>query len=233
MSQEWVLTSPVLLTDDMFFSFVPTPLYSGTATQRTAAYLAAEQAIVREIGSPLIPTTITGTWMWPYPGPTLVLPFRRVQTVDNVTILYGGGTGTCGLQETAGCYRIRDDGYGYLDVHCVGATALAACRCRSVADIYQVRITYTTGLPSGISIVDTSLHLALSMVAEEVLTEIIDPGANPGGAGAPGVTSYSSMGYSEQLNKMSLKMTHMGASARMNAARRIIGHLLLKRTLRM
>ena len=232
MSQEWVLTSPVLLTDDMFFSYVPTPLYSGTATQRTAAYLAAEQSIIREIGSPLIPTTITGTWMWPASGPTIVMPFRRVQTVDNVTVLYGGGTGSCGLQETAGCYRVRDDGYGYLDVHCAGAAALAR-GCGSIANIYQVRITYTTGLPSGISIADTSLHLALSMVAEEVLTEIIDPGANPGGPGAPGVTSYGSMGYSEQLNKMSLKMTSMGASARMNAARRSIRHLILKRTLKM
>ena len=233
MSQEFVHTSPVILTDDLFFSFVPTPLYTGTATQRNAAYLVAEQAMIREIGSPLLPTTITGTWMWPVAGATIVMPFRRIQSVQSITILYGGGTGTCGLQETAGCFRIRDDGYGYLDVHCLGYTALAACRCRSIADIYQVRIAYTTGLPTGIAAEDTTLHLALSMVAEEVLNEIVDPGANPGGPGAPGVKGYSSLGYSEQLNEKSLQMTSMGASARMNAARRFIGHLTLKRTLKM
>jgi hypothetical protein len=75
--------------------------------------------------------------------------------------------------------------------------------------------------------------MALAMVAEEVLNEIIDPGANPGGPGAPGVTGYNSLGYSETLNPASLKMTAMGASARMNRARKFIRHLIRKKTLRM
>ncbi len=233
MSQEWVHTSPVILTDDIFFSYVPTPLYTGTAVQRNAAYLAAEQAVIREINSPLLPTTITGTWMWPIAGPILELPFRRIQSVQSITVLYGGGTGTCGLQTTAGCYRIRDDGYGLLDVYCIGNAAIAGCACRGFSDLYQVQVAYTAGLPTGIAADDTSLHLALAMIAEEVMNEIIDPGANPGGPGAPGVTGYSSLGYSEQLNPKSLKMTAMGASARMNRARRFIRHLILKRTLRM
>ena len=233
MSEEWTHLSPVILTDDLFFSYVPTPLYSGTATQRSAAYLAAEQMVIQEIQSPLLPTIITGTWMWPHPQPWLELPYRRIRSVQGVTIFYGGGTGTCGLQSTEGCYRVRNSDYGYLDVHCIGNAAVAGCACRTVADIYQVQVAYTSGLPTGTAADDTSLHMALAMIAEEVLNEIIDPGANPGGPGAPGVTGYSSLGYSEQLNKLSLKMTAFGASARMNRARKFIRHLIRKKTLRM
>ncbi len=231
MSQEWTHLSPVILTDDVFFAYVPTPLYTGTAAQRSAAFLMAEQMMIQEIQSPLLPTVITGTWMWPLASPILKMPYRRI-TGASITVLYGGGTGTCGLQETAGCFRLRDGGYGYLDVHCAGNLACAACGCAS-NDIYQVRVAYTTGLPTGTAADDTSLHLALSMVAEEVLNEIIDPGANPGGPGSPGVTGYNSLGYSEQLNKMSLKMTAFGASARMNRARKFVRHLIKKTTLRM
>ncbi len=233
MSQEWTHLSPVILTDDVFFAYVPTPLYTGTAVQRSAAYLAAEQMMIQEIQSPLLPTTITGTWMWPVTNPILVMPFRRITSVQGITIFYGGGTGTCGLQETAGCFRLRDGGYGYLDVHCVGNAAIAGCACRGPSDIYQVQVAYTTGLPTGTAADDTSLHMALSMIAEEVLNEIIDPGANPGGPGAPGVSGYNSLGYSEQLNKLSLKMTAFGASARMNRARKFVRHLIKKKTLRM
>jgi hypothetical protein len=171
--------------------------------------------------------------MWPLTSPIIETEFRRIRSVDEVTVLYGGGTGSCGLQTTAGCYRLRDDGYGLIDVHCIGNLALAACKCGRLSNIYQVFITYTAGLPTGTAADDTSLHLSLSMIAEEALNEICDPGANPGGPGAPGVTGYSSLGYNEQLNPLSLKMTAMGASARMNKARRFIRHLILKRPLRM
>ena len=76
------------------------------------------------------------------------------------------------------------------------------------------------------------MHMALSMVAEEILKEIVDPGANPGGPGAPGVMGFSTLGYSEQHNPNSLVMTAMGASARMNSAARLIRHLKRKKAFR-
>ena len=236
MSVEWVHLSPVILTDSMFLGgdYI-TPLYTGTAAQRQVAYLAAEQAVIQAIESPLLPTAITGTWMWPGLSggdQTIVMPHRRIQSVEMVRVLYGGGTGSCGLQTEAGCFRVRDDQYGYLDLYCVGNMARAACQC-GLTDIYQVQVAYTAGLPTGIAALDTSLHLALCMAAEEKLNEIIDPGANPGGQGAPGIESYSSLGYSEKFNPKSLMMTPMGASARMNQAKKLIRHLMKKRTLRM
>ena len=241
--QEWVHTSPVILTDAVYLTYItgPTgdaPIYTGTAAQRNAAYLAAEQSMIREIGAPLLPTSITGTFIWPslrgmdsytIGESTMVLPFKWIRSIESVTVLYGGGTGTCGLQETDGCHRIRD-GIGYLDVFCVGN--LVRQQCSSVSAPYQVRIAYTAGLPTGTAADDTSLHMALSMVAEQFLNEIVDPGANPGGPGAPGVKTFSTMGYSETPLEASLYMTSFGASARMNMAKRLIRHLKKKRALR-
>jgi hypothetical protein len=236
MSVEWVHLSPVILTDGMFLggNYI-TPMYSGTAAQRQVAYLAAEQAMIRLIESPLLPTAITGTWMWPglqgIGERTIVTPHRRIQSVEMVRVLYGGGTGSCGLQTEDGCFRVRDDQYGYLDIYCLGNMARAACKC-GLSDIYQVQVAYTAGLPTGIASNDTSLHMALCIVAEEKLNEIIDPGANIGGPGAPGIESYSSLGYSERLNPKSLGVSPLGGSARANQAKGLVRHLVKTRALR-
>ena len=233
--QEWVHLSPVILTDALYLSYItgPTgdaPVYTGTFVQRQAAYLAAEQAMIREIGAPLLPTAITGTFVYPHMDNRLVLPFKWIRSIEGVTILYGGGTGTCGLQEADGCYRIRD-GIGYIDIYCIGN--LVNRQCATLPGPYQARLAYTAGLPTGTAADDTSLHMALSIVAEQFLNEIVDPGANPGGPGAPGVGNFSTQGYSETPLEQSLLMTSFGSSARMNMAKRLIRHLKKKRALRL
>lgn len=238
--QEWVPLTTVILDDATYFSYIPgcDALYSGTATQRNAAYLMAEQAMVEYIGAPLEPTAITGTFMWPslrgrdaysIAENTIKLPHKWLQSVNRVAVLYGGGTGTCGLQTTAGCHMVRDS-IGYVDVFCIGN--LVRQQCSSVSDPYQVQITYTAGLPIGVRDNDLSLHMALAIVAEEHLMEMIDPGANPGGPGAPGVMSYSSMGYSEKANPEVYKVTALGNSARANFAAKKVRHLKKKRAMR-
>lgn len=237
MSVNFIQTTPVILTDAMFLGgqYIA-PLYTGTAAQRQVAYLAAEQAMVRLIESPLLPTLVSGTFMWPeHHGigeRTIVMPHRRITSIQSVDVLYGGGTGTCGLQVQAGCFRMRDDQYGYLDIYCAGSMATRACGC-ALKDLYQVNVSYTSGLETGVAANDTSLHLALCMVAEEKLNEIIDPGANPGGPGAPGIESYSSLGYSEKFVAKSTRETPLGNSARANQARKLVEHHVRKRMLRL
>jgi len=233
MAVDWVHLAPVILTDDLFFSYIGDPVYTGTSTQRDAAYLIAEQEMIQEIKTPLLPTSMTGTWRYPgiYGNPTIVLPYQKINTVDSVAILYGGGTGVCGLQSVAGCHRIKSDTYGYIDAHCIGNLAILNCGC-TITDMYQVRVAFTAGLSTGIAADDKSLHMALAMIAEQYLTEIIDPGASPGGPGAPGIVGWSSLGYSEKMNPAALKLTPMGASGRMNAVRRMVRHLKKKRALR-
>lgn len=182
---------------------------------------------------------MSGTFLWPslygWDGytqgdNTIKLPFKWVRSIDAVTVLDITGTGTCGLNATDGCAIIRDS-IGYIDVFCVGDLIRNQCS-RLAWSPYQVMIQYTVGLLTGTAANDTSLHLALSMIAEEVLNEIIDPGANPGGPGAPGVVGYSIKNYSETPNPESLKMTSAGASARMNRAMRLVRHLKKKRAMK-
>lgn len=233
--QTWVHLAPVILTDALYFLSVPADqsFVTGTNAQRQIAYLAAEQAIIQEIGAPLLPTSITGTFMWPelQGTNTIILPHKWINSIGRVNVLYGGGTGVCGLQNAEGCFRIRDE-IGYVDTHCVRHACSVNCGTALTDDDYQVQITYTAGLPTGIAANDTSLHMALAIVAEEILKEIVDPGANPGGPGAPGVVNWSTLGYSETPNPASLFMTAMGASARMNFANRLIRHLKRKKALR-
>jgi hypothetical protein len=232
---EWVHTSSVILTDALYFSYIGDPLYTGTATQRNAAYLMAEQAMIQYLKTPLLPTAITGTFIWPslrgmdsytIGESTIKLPFTWLQSIEAVSVLSGGGTGTCGLQATDGCYRIRDR-IGYLDVFCIGN--LVRQQCGSASLPYQVQVAFTAGLPTGIAADDLSLHMALAMKAEEVLNEIVDPGANPGGPGAPGVKNWSTLGYSETPLPESLEVTPLGNSARMNRAVQLVRHLKKKR----
>lgn len=226
---DWVHLSPVILDDTLYFSMVGTPLYTGTAAQRNSAYLIAEQNVIQELRTPLLPTTITGTFYFPVRHGMIALEHQRLISIDRVAVLYGGGTGTCGLQVTEGCYRIRDS-VGYVDLSCIGNLATAQCGC-GVTDLYAIELTYTSGLSTGIAADDSSLHLALAMVAEQYLNQIVDPGAGAGGPGAPGITSWGGLGYNETPNPLSLKMTPMGASASMNMVRRLLKHLKKKRAI--
>lgn len=235
---EWVQTNTLILSDDLYFAYIGDPQITGTFTQRSAAYLMAEQAMTQHLKTPMLPTAITGTFLWPSlrgmdsykrGEHTIILPLKWIQSIESITVLYGGGTGTCGLQTTAGCYRIRDT-IGYVDTFCVDS--LIQRQCSSFPLPYQVQIAYTAGLPTGIAADDLSLHMALAMKAEEILNEIVDPGANPGGPGAPGVQNWSTLGYSETPLPESLNVTALGSSARMNRAVQLVRHLKRKRALR-
>ncbi len=226
---EFVHLSPVILTDEVFFGSLDADSLNctGTSAQRQVAYLQAEQAMIRQLKTPLLPTAITGTFHYRAPEKPVVLPYTWLHSVDSVTVRYAGGTGTCGLQTTEGCHRIRDT-IGYVDLHVAGEMACQSCSI-TFGQIYDFQISYTAGLPTGVAADDTSLHLALSMVAEEVLNEIADPGANPGGPGAPGIKSFGTLGYSETLDDKAITQNSLGTSARMNKAASFVRHLKKKR----
>jgi len=58
---EYPYASPIILTDAIFTAYGGHTGSSATA-QRTAAYLIAEMAATADIGSFLLPTTVTGTF---------------------------------------------------------------------------------------------------------------------------------------------------------------------------
>lgn len=226
MPAEFYHLSPVILTDDLFFTYRPDCMVTGTAELRQAAYLTAEQQMVQAIGTPLVPTTVTGTYL--ATGNPLILDFDRVQSIDSVVILTDDGACNCDLTREDGCAQVRG-GYGYIDVKRTSDIARSKCGCGANAS-YKWEIAFTAGLPTGTSSQDSNLHIALAMAAELDLKEMIDPGALEGGPGDPGLTSFGTQGYSE--SRVKPRSTPFGQSAMANHIFNRIKHLRKKRALR-
>lgn len=220
--------SPVILTDAMFADYTAQCLNSGTAQQRTNAYVIAESKMIDQINTFLLPTVVTGTFLWPAVPEPLLLPHKYIRSIDRVSVQSIDGC-NCELTAHSGCGLIRN-GIGYIDIRVT--EGLAGSACGAGRWFYQGEITYTAGIPTGTAALDTRLHNALAIVAYEALMQMVEPGLNAGGAGAPGVTSFSTLGYSETFNKESLKATRLGNSALANYAAGLVSHLNKKVGLR-
>jgi hypothetical protein len=226
---EYYHLAPVVLTDNLFFEYAPACSMTGTATQRNAAYTIAEQQMIQHLGTFLLPTTVTGSFLFPVPMKPLILPYTHLISIDRVVAKSLDDCADCDLTDHAGCGIIRDN-VGYIDLLVVehGARSL----CGSCAGVYYLaEITVTAGLPTGVAANDHGLHMALAKLAEVTLAEMIDPGANEGGPGDPGLSAWGSQGYSE--TRMPLAKTPMGSGPMANYIARLVRHLKVKRALRM
>jgi hypothetical protein len=203
----------------------------GTVSQRQNSYVIAESRMIEQIGTFLLPTTVTGTFMWPQSSQPIVLPHRFLTSIDRLVIQSFEGECNCDLTQNAGCGLIRN-GIGYIDARVTEFAATSYCSCGGGGWLYQAQVTYTAGLPTGTAANDTRLHNALAIVAYEALTQMVEPGLGAGGPGNPGVTSFSTMGYSETFNKESLQKTKLGNSALANYAASLVSHYKKKRALR-
>jgi len=87
----------------------------------------------------------------------------------------------------------------------------------------QVRVVATYGLSTGTAS-DARLQMALVTAADLALQQMIDPYGADGGAGDPGIKSFSSLSYSETRSDGSYKMTAFGDSARANYAARMLSN---------
>lgn len=214
--------APVILSDALFFAYVPTCHNTGTFTQRRAAYIMAEQQMMDELGTFLVPTIITGSMMWPdFPRPLLV-PYDRIQAIPRVVVTAFKGDDTLETYENAGQGIIRD-GRGVIDALVTGYHYSHHAHDSMGGFMYQAIVTIQAGLPTGVSAVDTGLHMGLALAAEVALNEIVDPGSNEGGPGDPGVKQWGSLGYSE--TRQDLRRTAFGQTAKANYIQRLISHL--------
>ncbi len=228
MSVEFYHLQPVILTDDLFFALQPTCAITGTALQRSTAFTIAEQQMIDEIGTPLLPTVVTGTYMFPLPYEPIVLEFNRVHSIRSVVGLALDDACQCDLSEYEGCGIIRDQ-YGYIDTRVLSG-AVRACAC-GPGNLYQLRVAFEAGLPTGTAANDSGLHLGLAMAAAQVLREISDPGSNEGGPGAPGLKSWAAQGYSE--SRVDPEKTAFGENALGTFIRGLVEHLRIKRALKL
>ncbi|HKZ39344.1 MAG TPA: hypothetical protein VJ044_00190 [Candidatus Hodarchaeales archaeon] len=216
-------SAPIILTDDVYVSYGG---HTGTSTanQRQAAYLIAEMQATDEVGSFLLPVTVTGTFGWPMYPDHLVLPYAYVHSIKGVTVLDQQAYDSCDLDESSGCAFIWNDTYGYIDPRRVSSV----CGCAYGAP-YQLRIAWESGLPTGTAS-KANVLLALTMVAEINLNEIVDPSANEG-VGDIGIQEFSNMQYREK--RKTLKNTAFGNSARANKAAQLLRGLKRFRALKL
>lgn len=232
-----IVTSPQILTDDIFASYGGS---TGTSTpeQRQAAYGIAEGEAVTEIGTFVQPTTVTGTYAWPPMGQPVTLQHTHLNAVHAVTALHDTG---CDCEEDAvtleGCAWILSADGGIVSLRECNATAQGSCaRANCSCGIwhsgrpYRAQIVYTAGLPNNAAD-DPRLLLGLATAADLALQQIVDQCAAEGGPGDPGVQRYSSIGYSEQ--RTPLRVTAFGPSARANYAAGLLQEFKFKRALKL
>lgn len=225
MTVDYYHLAPVILSDDLFFKYRPDCMVTGTAELRNAAYITAEQQMIRAIGTFLLPTTVTGSYV--PTGNPLILEYDRLISIDGVTYQDLNGDCSCVLDPEDGCGLIRG-GYGYIDIMRTSQLA-RRCGCGG-GGAYRVDVAFTAGLPTGTAANDASLHIGLAMAAELDLKEMIDPGALEGGPGDVGVQSFSTEGYSE--TRVKLRNTPFGTSALANHIFHRVRHLRRHRALR-
>lgn len=229
MNDFYLVTGSTVLSDSVFFAYGGGGSFTGTAIQRQAAYQMAETFAANEIGTPLTPTTFTGTFDW-YPYTRLQLPYKRVHSVVGVTALHEAFC-TCEPVEITGCAWLIDPDNGVIDLRECGAGGGSCCACALAQGWYrnakQVRIVYVAGIPAGMAAGYPGVLQGLTIAADIALTQMLDCGAD----GDPMITNFSDTGYSE--TRGGLRMTAFGGSPRANYAARMFEPLKFKGALRL
>lgn len=227
MNDFYLVTGSTILTDSIYTRYGGQNLSESTHEQRLAAYAMAETFAAGEIGTPLTPTTFTGTFAW-YPDSRLQLPWKRLQSILSVTALHELACG-CEPTEIGGCAIIMDADNAVIDLRACGG---GSCVCGLTSGEgggmpKQVRIAYVAGVPAGMAAAYPGVLQGLTIAADIALKEMIDCGAD----GDPSLSSFSDSGYSEQ--RQFLMMTSFGGSTRANYAARMFRPLGYKGALRM
>lgn len=231
-----IIGAPSILTDSIFVA------YGGqtgttTAAQRQAAYGIGEGQAIEDIGTFLTPTTVTGTYSWPPLGQPLQVQHTHVSAVLGVVAVHDAGCNCAdNAIEISGCAWLLDADGGLVSLRECGDTVRAncwGCGCgHGGSGPLQVRIVYRAGLPVAAAS-DPRLLKGLVMAAQLALEQMTDPTAAEGGAGDPGIKSFSSLSYSETRADGSYKETAFGTSARANYAAKMLSPFKFKRALKL
>jgi hypothetical protein len=201
--------SAIILTDPLFFAYGG---HRGASSpeQRQASYFIAEVAASEDLSTFLLPTIVTGTYMY-----NRSLDFilehgyinQLIQTkfIDKTESTYHTITGVdnvyVGLQD---------------DLH--GVVRLTGWAYDSL--LYKLQFVYNAGLPSGTSFRPDVL-LGLSTYADIILNEI--QGYGNEAPGDIGVQDYKNQQYTE--SRVGLLRTVFGTSARAQFAHKLFTRL--------
>lgn len=213
--------NPLILNDVIFSMYGGKGTGSFSNAVLQAAYLMAEQQTTNYIGTFLLPTIVTGTF---------VTPQTRVQriatdygyvseilgvTIKNQKITHLGGE----LVSRDGTSFIYEDTFGYLDVYKLQGNCGG---CGDFGYPYQYQIAYEAGLPTGTA--NQPLMLAAMTAAAQIHLNEMFPGivgVNEG-TGDVGIQEFESFSYHERRTAHALYLTAFGGSAQASRIARMI-----------
>ena len=208
--------APIVITDTIFADYGG-DITKGTSSQRRIAYRIAEMTATEELNSFLLPTTVTGTYFYPFTNPIIteyayinqVILTRFIDTEEKI---YWTVSGTTNIYVS-----LRDDEYGIIDVH----SLIGTCNCHSNVNPYpyQVQVIYNAGLPSGTSY-QPDILMGLVTYADIILNEIVGYGNEA--PGDVGIESFNNQGYAEVRR---IRNTTFGASPRAMFASKMFSRL--------
>jgi hypothetical protein len=227
MTPIYPFSSPIIMTPEIF------SLYGGKGTgtfsvdQLNLCFQIAEQQTVNYIGTFLLPTIVTGTYVSvPTTIQRIATDYGYVSRILRVMVKTQKVTqsGGCELIDNKGCAFIYQDTYGYLDVH----QLQSICGCGQSSDPYLYEITYEAGLPTGTANLPSMLA-AMTIIATITLNELF-PGivGQNESAGDAGIQEWESFGYHERRTAHSLRRTSFGGSAMSTKAAQLIDSCIKK-----
>lgn len=204
--------APQILTDDLFVAYGGMT-GSSTPAQRQASYAIAEVAAEMDIGTFLLPTTYTGTYMW---ASETNLDHTYINSVTRTTFIDFEGSRYHEISGLGNWYQaMRDWEYGILNI-----SLLFSYCCAGVTVPWQVEVVYNAGLSSGTSYTPNVLK-SLTTYAQIDLNETIGYGNEA--PGDVGVKEYHNMDYSEK--RVAMIQTSFGTSAKAQYAHKLLSGL--------
>jgi hypothetical protein len=219
-------SSPIILNDVVYAQYGGKGTGSFTSAQLQAAYHMAEVQATNYLGTFLLPTIVTGTYISvPTTNKRIATDYGYVSQILRVSVKSQKVSSTgCELVANDGCAFIYSDTFGYLDVYQLHST----CSCGYFPEPYLYEVTYEAGLPTGVAS-QPSVLAALTMAAMISLNEMYPGvvGVNES-VGDAGVQEYESFGYHERRTAHALRRTAFGGSAAANKVAQLLDAAIIK-----
>lgn len=202
--------SPIIMTDAIFLAYGGLT-GSSTQAQRSASYLLAEETVWSDLNTFLLPTTVTGTFMYPNLTNAILLDYSYVNAIYLTKFKDFNGTV---LQSVVG------SGNDYISLRdpILGILEFVNYACCSWGTPYNIDVIYNAGLPSGTSY-HPSILLALTTYAQIIVNEIIGFGNES--SGDIGVQEFRNQQYYE--TRVKLIRTTFGNSAKAQFVHKLLG----------
>ena len=218
----YVHKSPIILNDNLYEEYGG-ELDTCTPQQRKNMYWLAEMMVSEALETYLLPTQVTGTYLYNALSPFVILEHTYINTVDHVYFLdtkedvYWDQAGTANIYVS-----LRSHDYGLVDLHYL----VGSCNCHSNSNPfpYQVDIVYTAGLPTGTAN-NPDMLMALTEYAKIGINEMIGFGNEA--PGDIGVQDFQNQQYRE--TRVKLLRTSFGTSAKAQFIDRLISKYKYRR----